>query len=153
MGMVKLVTNLLLGKMSKQLCKQFSKIQQQPLLQYLHPCMEEPPKSFLGQQQHTEAQQLPTATTPTITREEIKESSLEEMLNQLAATTSSFIESTWTELKNQAALIHNLKVQMDQITNLLANRPQGSLSSNTKINPKEHVKAVGKREFTDGEVD
>jgi len=31
---------------------------------------------------------------------------------------------------------------MSQNFNLLSNRPQGSLPSNTGVNPKEHVKAI-----------
>ena len=31
---------------------------------------------------------------------------------------------------------------MSQISGLLSNQPQGSLPSNTEVNPKEHVKAI-----------
>ena len=31
---------------------------------------------------------------------------------------------------------------MSQISSLLSNRPQGSLPSNTEVNPKEHIKAI-----------
>jgi len=50
--------------------------------------------------------------------------------------------ATDTNLKNQAAAIYNLEVRMSQIFSLLSNRLQGSLQSNTKVNPKEHVKAI-----------
>ena len=50
--------------------------------------------------------------------------------------------TTDTNLKNQAAVIHNLEVQMSQIFSLLSNRPQGSLPSNTEVNSKEYVKAI-----------
>ena len=50
--------------------------------------------------------------------------------------------TTDTNLKNQAAAIHNLEVQMSQNFSLLSNRPQGSLPRNTEVNPKEHVMAI-----------
>ena len=63
-------------------------------------------------------------------------------MQQLAATTQTFMTTTDTNLKNQAAAIHNLDVQMSQIFSMLSNQPHGSLPSNTKVNPKEHVKAI-----------
>jgi len=63
-------------------------------------------------------------------------------MQQLAATTQTFMTTTDTNLKNQATAIHNLEAQMSQIFSLLSNRPHGSLPSNTKVNPKEHVKAI-----------
>ena len=71
-----------------------------------------------------------------------KKPSLEETMQQLTATAKTFKTTTNTNLKNQAAAIHNLEVQMSQIFSLLSNRPQGSLPSNTEINSKEHVKAI-----------
>jgi len=50
--------------------------------------------------------------------------------------------ATDTHLKNQAAAIHNLKVQIGQISNMLASRPQGSLSRNTETNPKKQVYVI-----------
>ena len=51
-----------------------------------------------------------------------------------------------TQLNSQAAQLRNLEVQMGQMTNLLTERKQGSLPSNSEINPrgegKEHVKAM-----------
>ena len=51
-----------------------------------------------------------------------------------------------TQLNNQATQLRNLEVQMGQMANLLTERQQGSLPSNSKINPrgegKEHVKAI-----------
>ena len=66
----------------------------------------------------------------------------EDALAQLTSNTSSFIAKTETNFKNQAASIHNLKVQMDQIANMLSNRPQEALSSNTQTNPKKQVKSI-----------
>ena len=47
-----------------------------------------------------------------------------------------------TNFKNQAASIYNLEIQVELIANLLSNRPQEALSSNTKPNLKEHIKAI-----------
>ena len=63
-------------------------------------------------------------------------------MQQLAATTQTFMTTTNFNLKNQAAAIHNLEVQTSQISILLSNRLQGSLPSNMEVNPKEHVKAI-----------
>ena len=43
---------------------------------------------------------------------------------------------------NHSSSIHNLEVQMGQLANSLATRNQGALPSNTKKNPKEHIKAI-----------
>ena len=40
------------------------------------------------------------------------------------------------------AAIRNLEVQVGQISNVINTRPQGSLPSNTVVNPKEQVQAV-----------
>jgi len=63
-------------------------------------------------------------------------------MQQLAAATQTFMTITDTNMKNQAAAIQNLEVQKSQIFSLLSNRPQGSLPSNTEVNPKEHVKVI-----------
>jgi len=70
-----------------------------------------------------------------------KKPSLEETSQQLTAPAQTFTTPTDTNLKNQAAAIHNLEVQMSQLFSLSSNRPQGSLPSNTEV-PKEHVKAI-----------
>ena len=63
-------------------------------------------------------------------------------MQQLTATAQTFMIITDTNLKNQAAAIHNLEVQVSQISSLLSNRPHGSLPSNTEVDPKEQVKAI-----------
>ena len=45
-------------------------------------------------------------------------------------------------IRNHSSSIHNLEVQMGQLTNSLATRNEGALSSNTEKNPKEQVKAI-----------
>ena len=51
-----------------------------------------------------------------------------------------------TQLNNQAAQLRNLEVQMSQMANILTKSQQGSLPSNSEVNPRregnEHVKAV-----------
>ena len=63
-------------------------------------------------------------------------------MQQLATTTQTFLTTTDTNLKNQAAAIYNLEVQMSQIFSPLSNRSQGSLPSNTEVNPKEDIKII-----------
>ena len=49
-------------------------------------------------------------------------------------------------MNNQAARLRNLETQMGQMDNILTERQQGSLPSNSEKNPmgngKEHVKAI-----------
>ena len=56
------------------------------------------------------------------------------------------MQNQLTQLNNQAAQLRNLEVQMRQMANLLIEGQQGSLPSNSEINPrgegKEHVKAI-----------
>ena len=51
-----------------------------------------------------------------------------------------------TQLNNQAVQLRNLEVQMGQMANLLTERQQGSLPSNSEANPrgkgKEYCKAI-----------
>ena len=58
--------------------------------------------------------------------------------------TKANMQNQSTQLNNQVAQLRNLEVQIGQMANLLTERQQGSLPSNSKINPrgegKEHVK-------------
>ena len=60
--------------------------------------------------------------------------------------TKANMQNQSTQLNNQEAQLRNLEVQMGQIANLLTERQQGSLPSNSEINPtgegKKHVKAI-----------
>ena len=82
-----------------------------------------------------------------------KKVDLEQALAQMLTSHSSFVNETKvnmqqqaTQLNNQAAQLRNLEVQMGQMANLLTERQQGSLQSNSKVNTRrdgnEHVKAV-----------
>ncbi|PPS19933.1 hypothetical protein GOBAR_AA00647 [Gossypium barbadense] len=43
---------------------------------------------------------------------------------------------------NQQASIQGLETQIDQLSKLISERPQGSLTSNTESNPREHLNAI-----------
>ena len=51
-------------------------------------------------------------------------------------------------IQNHSSSIHNLEVQMGQLTNSLAIRNHGALPSNTEKNPKEQIKAITLRSGT-----
>ena len=82
-----------------------------------------------------------------------KKVDLEQALAQMLTSHTTFMNETKvnmqhqaTQLNNQAAQMRNLEVQMGQMANLLTERQQGSLPSNSEVNPRrkgnEHVKAV-----------
>ena len=60
--------------------------------------------------------------------------------------TKENMQNQVTQLNNQAAQLRNLEVYMGKMANLLTERKQGSLPSNSEMNPrgegKEHVKAI-----------
>ena len=53
-----------------------------------------------------------------------------------------FMIETKTNFQNQQAAIRNLEVKMGKLANTFETRLQGALPSNTKTNPKEHVKTI-----------
>ena len=72
-----------------------------------------------------------------------KKVDLEEALAQMLTSYTAFMNETKanmqnqsTQLNNQAAQLRNLEVQMGQMANLLTERQQGSLPSNSEINPR-----------------
>ena len=65
-----------------------------------------------------------------------------EKTEYLFAKTEIKVEKQEALIKNQAASIHNLEVQVGKIVNLLSARTQGSLTSNTEKNSKEQVNAI-----------
>ena len=81
-----------------------------------------------------------------------KKPNLEKMLETLTANTvvlqaetKSFMAETHTNFKNHRAAIHNLEVQVGNLSAQLANRAQGSMPSDTVKNPKEQVNAINLR--------
>ena len=71
-----------------------------------------------------------------------KKMDLEQALAQMLTSHTAFMNETKanmqhqaTQLNNQAAQLRNLEVQMGQMANILTERQQGSLPSNSKVNP------------------
>ncbi|XP_037496723.1 uncharacterized protein LOC119371164 [Jatropha curcas] len=53
-----------------------------------------------------------------------------------------FMNETRENNKIQQVAIRNLEIQLGQFANMMASRPQGTLLSNIKENPKEQVQAI-----------
>ena len=92
-----------------------------------------------------------------------KKLDLEKALAQMLTSHSAFMNETKanmqqqaTQLNNQAAQLRSLEAQMGQMANLLTERQQGSLPSNSEINPKgegkEYCKAVTLRSGKELEI-
>ncbi|XP_027342961.1 uncharacterized protein LOC113855516 [Abrus precatorius] len=88
-------------------------------------------------EQHT----LRISTSFTSTPAE-KKSNLEELMTKFIQTLESRFQSTETALRNQQTSIHDLEIQLGQISRLLSERPQGILPGNTDTNPREQVNTV-----------
>ncbi|XP_022856211.1 uncharacterized protein LOC111377359 [Olea europaea var. sylvestris] len=74
-----------------------------------------------------------------------KKPSLGEMFNQYIQKTDKVFQQIDTNFQNQQASIKKLETQIGQIAQQLAERSQGTLSSNTMVNPKEQVQAITTR--------
>ncbi|KAG8486098.1 hypothetical protein CXB51_019412 [Gossypium anomalum] len=75
-----------------------------------------------------------------------KKPNLEEMLSKFISVSETRFQNIETTLKNQQASIQGLKTQMGQLSKLIYERPQGSLPSNTKPNPREQLNAIDTQE-------
>ncbi|XP_016490141.1 uncharacterized protein LOC107809947 [Nicotiana tabacum] len=53
-----------------------------------------------------------------------------------------FIKATDKKVESQNSAIKNLEIQMSQLATLMSRQIKGDLPSNTKKNPKEHLKAI-----------
>ncbi|XP_024200473.1 uncharacterized protein LOC112203783 [Rosa chinensis] len=62
--------------------------------------------------------------------------SLEDMLKDMALHTSTFMQETKAQFKEQGQSIKNLERQVGQLTSYMQNRPPGTLPSTTVPNPK-----------------
>ncbi|KAG8486279.1 hypothetical protein CXB51_019676 [Gossypium anomalum] len=91
------------------------------------------PNFSWGGQWNQRPQNPPSFQQPPYQQE--KKLNLEEML-------SKFISNTETALKNQQASIQGLETQIGQLSKLIFERPQGSLSSNTEPNLREQFNAI-----------
>ncbi|PPR97921.1 hypothetical protein GOBAR_AA22749 [Gossypium barbadense] len=67
---------------------------------------------------------------------------LEEMLTKFISVSETRFQNTDTVLMNQQASIQGLETQIGQLAKLISERPQGSLPSNTKANPREQINAI-----------
>ena len=77
-------------------------------------------------------------------------------MSKFIQTSEARFQATEMLLRNQEALIHNLKNQIGKLTSLMSGRQQGSLSGNTKLNPREHAKVIslgGSKELRRGKFD
>ena len=92
-----------------------------------------------------------------------KKVDLEQALAQMLTSHTAFMNETKanmqqqaTQLNNQAAQLRNLEAQMGQMANLLTERQQGSLPSNSEVNPrkegKEYCKAITLRSGKELEI-
>ncbi|MED6113476.1 hypothetical protein PIB30_071136, partial [Stylosanthes scabra] len=86
--------------------------------------------------------QLPTSPIHPFVSQKL--SQLEEALQKLTLSTTTFIDSTTNfmnetraNFKNQEASIRNLEVQVSQIEKQLSERPPNTFPSNTVPNPRE----------------
>ncbi|XP_022883790.1 uncharacterized protein LOC111400620 [Olea europaea var. sylvestris] len=68
--------------------------------------------------------------------------SLGEMFQQYLQKVDKMFQQIDTNFQNQQASIKKLETQIGQIAQQLAERPQGTLPSNTMINPKEQVMTI-----------
>ncbi|XP_022877064.1 uncharacterized protein LOC111395314 [Olea europaea var. sylvestris] len=65
--------------------------------------------------------------------------------NQHMEANNQFMQKTDATLQDQSATIKNLETQMGQMIISMTGRAPGNLPSNTKINSKEHAKAITTR--------
>ena len=66
----------------------------------------------------------------------------DEAIKRLEGIFEQMHQDTQLVLKNHSSYIHNLEVQMGQLTNSLSIRNQGTLPRNTEKNPMEYVKVI-----------
>ncbi|KAG8493093.1 hypothetical protein CXB51_010359 [Gossypium anomalum] len=78
--------------------------------------------------------------------QEEKKLNLEEMLMKFIAISETHFQNTETALKNQQASIQGLENQIGQLAKMIFERPQGSLPSNSKTNPREQLNVITVRD-------
>ncbi|PPS10397.1 hypothetical protein GOBAR_AA10247 [Gossypium barbadense] len=64
------------------------------------------------------------------------------MLSKFILVSETRFQNTETALKNQQASIQGLETQIDQLSKLISERPQGSLPSTIEPNSREHLNAI-----------
>ncbi|KAL2512974.1 Reverse transcriptase Ty1/copia-type domain-containing protein [Abeliophyllum distichum] len=70
---------------------------------------------------------------------------LENILDKFIKKTEQYMNKIETTLRNQGTSIKNLETQVCQIAVAISGRAPNTLSSNTEVNIKEHVKAITTR--------
>ncbi|PPR83985.1 hypothetical protein GOBAR_AA36727 [Gossypium barbadense] len=64
------------------------------------------------------------------------------MLKKFISMSETRFQNTETTLKNQQESIQGLETQIGQLAKLISERPQGSVPSNTKSNPREQLNTI-----------
>ena len=67
---------------------------------------------------------------------------LEELMAKMAKNTTDFMVETRSALQQQSVQIRNLEMQIGRLVLAQNSRPQGTLPSNTEVNPKEQCNAI-----------
>jgi len=88
-----------------------------------------------------------------VTGLEGKMTDLERALTRFVSSSDARFLSVGATLRNHTVSLHNLENQVGQIVKTLAERPQGSLPSNTETNPREQMKAITLRSGKEVERD
>ena len=63
-------------------------------------------------------------------------------MDEMLTTMKSWMSMNDTKFQNHEAAIRNLETPLGNLANMIADRPQGSLPSNTERNPREYAKAI-----------
>ncbi|KAG8474732.1 hypothetical protein CXB51_031458 [Gossypium anomalum] len=98
------------------------------------------PNFSWGGQGNQRPQNPPVFQQPPYQQE--KKPNLEEILSKFIMVSETSFQNTEMALKNQQASLQGLETQIGQLSELIFERPLEGLPSNTKPNPKEHMKAV-----------
>ena len=77
--------------------------------------------------------------------EEKFESKFNKFIEAISSKINSRNEKYDQMFKHHSSSIHNIGVQLGQLTNVVTTRAQGYLLSNTKVNLKEQVKVISLR--------
>ena len=67
---------------------------------------------------------------------------MEDLMAKMAENTTNFTVETRSALQQQSVQIQNLELQIGQLALAQNSRPQGTLPSNTEVNPKEQCNAI-----------
>ncbi|PPS20437.1 hypothetical protein GOBAR_AA00121 [Gossypium barbadense] len=68
------------------------------------------------------------------------------MLTKFISVSETRFQNPETKLKNQQVSTQGLETQIGQLARMISEQPQGSLPSNTEINPREQLPAITLRD-------